>query len=586
MSRTHPRIHLRLDSVSIHYEDRNVLSSISLTVSAGERLALIGENGSGKSTLLGIAAGERMPDTGTVSALGPGGASRVGFLPQEPAFEAGETVRMALDRSVAPITAAAHRVDWMAAALAEQPGDDAVAGEYADALAEAERVGAWDIDARIDTVLAGLGLGALPRAQHVRELSGGQRARLALALVLVSRPEVLVLDEPTNHLDDSAVGHLTGVLRGWDGPVLFTSHDRRFLDEVATSIADLDPSPRQTLSGEPENAHPGDGLTRFTGTYSAYLRERDAERSRWERRYRDEQAAIAKLRAGLGEQRIVGHDDWKPRTETRAAQKFYADRNARVVARRVNDERSRLDDLLARQVRRPPQPLRFSGPALAGSAEMIPRSAVHGDLDDPWLTVRDAAVPGRLAPTSFTVRPGEQLLVTGANGAGKSTLLRMIAQGNEGSVDSVTLAAGVGVGMLGQELLAWPESVSKSRRTAEEHYAAVVGVDCAEATPLTHFGLLSMGDAARPLAVFSVGQRRRLELATVLAQPPEVLLLDEPTNHFSLTLVTELERAIKGYPGVVVVASHDRWLRERWSGARVHLTSDSPQSIPSRPGKS
>src|SRR5699024_587007 len=193
---------------------------------------LIGENGSGKTTLLRILAGHLHPDAGTVSITAPGRTPRVGLLHQEVPFAAADTVAEALEEAVAPVRQAVADVDAAGARMARAPGEEAAAEAFATALENAERLEAWSLDARVEAMLAGLGLADLPRDRPTGALSGGQRARLSLAWLLLSGPDVLLLDEPTNHLDDAAAAHLQQVLTTWPGPVLLASHDRAFLDET------------------------------------------------------------------------------------------------------------------------------------------------------------------------------------------------------------------------------------------------------------------------------------------------------------------------------------------------------------------
>ncbi|WP_376721353.1 ABC-F family ATP-binding cassette domain-containing protein [Nocardiopsis alba] len=551
-----------------------MLTDVSFVVSSGDRVGLIGENGSGKSTLLRVATGLLSPDAGTAHVVGGrDGTSAVGLLHQEAPFALSMTVDEAIETAVAPIRAAVAAVDHSAQALAEAPQDSEVERAYAHALDVAERLDAWSVDARISTMLVGLGLASVPGERRTGELSGGQRSRLSLAWLLLRDPDVLLLDEPTNHLDDAATEHLRRVLLGRRGPVLLASHDRAFLDEVVTSLVDLDPAPiPHRLADEVREDGPGSGIgvTRFSGTYSDYLVSRSEARLRWERRYRDEQDELRRLRAGVQDGQQVGHANWRPRSEVRMAQKFYADRNAKVVARRVNDARARLETLEKEQIRRPPEELAFAGLTASGVL-----SVTSPDDDGPLLTASDVHVPGRLAPVSLALGMGDKLLVTGANGAGKSTLLRLISGCLAPVSGTLNLFSGARVGLLGQDVTIALAHEDGSERTVSEAYTEAVGAERAERTPLSTFGLLSGRDEHRPVGALSLGQRRRLELAILLADPPELLLLDEPTNHLSLPLVTALERAIGEYPGTVVIASHDRWIRERWAGARLDLEAES-----------
>lgn len=561
--------HLRIDGISVSFADRRVLTDVSFVVSSGDRVGLIGENGSGKSTLLRVIAGLLEPTAGTVNINAPGSTrARIGLLRQEPPFGWKDTVADALESAIAPARQAAVAVSELGSAMAENPTDERIGDDYARALETAERLGAWDIDARITTTLAGFGLAEISLARPTGQLSGGQRGRLALAWLLLSTPDVLLLDEPTNHLDDSATDHLARMLTSWGGPVLMASHDRAFLDEVATSLIDLDPSPiPHSVANSLIDDGPGSGIgvISFTGTFSDYLTVRAEARKRWEQQYRDEQAEAQRLRATVKNQQTVGHADWKPRSDMRMAQKFYADRNAKVVSRRVNDARARLKELERHRIGKPPAELAFRGLTVAGS------SLGNGPFE-PVITAVNAGVERRLAPTSLNISRGEKWLLTGPNGAGKSTLLSLLSGRLAPTTGSVAHSGRDRVGLLAQEtVIADPNKRGKAR-TAREAYVDLIGLERAQQTPLDTFGLIAGRDQNRPLEMLSVGQQRRLALAVLLADPPDILILDEPTNHFSLSLVTALEDALIDYPGTVVIASHDRWLRKGWKGMHMSLT--------------
>ena len=594
-SSPHRGAHLRLDGISHSFGSHRVLTDITLTVPAGSPVGLIGENGTGKSTLLRIAAGHLAPDSGAVAAHVPGGAARIGLLHQEPPFTAGTAVGDALEDAVAPLRAAAAAVDASAAALARRTGDAQAAAEYDSALERARRLDVWSVDAHVEATLAGLGLAGIPRDRPTGDLSGGQVARLSLAWLLLSRPDVLLLDEPTNHLDDSAARHLTGALRSWSGVVLLASHDRAFLDATVGHLVDLDPSPLPhaltgVLTGGDVGA--GVGVTRFTGSYTDYVLARLDAQDRWEKQHRDEQEELSRLRAAVADSGTVGHAGRGPRTEARSARKFYADRNAAVVSRRLRSARARLAELEAEQIRKPPAQLWFRGllagsragsarraqtetagrgagaahPVRAGAGRVV---AASGAV----LTASAVAIDGRLAPTSLTVGAGEKWLVTGANGVGKSTLMSVLASRLEPSSGSVHRARGIRVGFLAQSTELPDPHGEGWGRSASQVYADGVGQELAARVPLSTFGLIAGRDENRPVGELSGGQRRRLVLAIVLADPPDVLLLDEPTNHLSLLLVTQLQAALPDYPGAVVVASHDLRLREGWTGRRLELPS-------------
>ncbi len=399
-------------------------------------------------------------------------------------------------------------------------------------------------------MLAGLGLDGIPRSRRLDEVSGGQRSRFALAALLLERPDALLLDEPTNHLDDSAVAFLRGELESWRGPVLFASHDRAFLDEVSTGLIDLDAG--RSALGE------GGGVTLFGGSFTEYLAEKELERERWERQFADEQDELKRLKYDVDVgARQVSHRRG-PTDNDKFITKFKQARTEGAISRRVKNARGRLDELRENQVRKPPALLSFSG---------IPTGSHALGEGSSLVAVTDARVAGRLHVARVMIEPETRLLVTGANGAGKSTLLHTIAGDIPLDEGTVARRRGLRVQLLEQDV-----AFARPDRSPRALYEAAVGERRAEQLSLTSLGLLAPRDLDRPVGMLSVGQQRRLALALIIARPPHLFLLDEPTNHLSLQLATELEEALGGYPGAVVIASHDRWLRRRWAWERLELT--------------
>ena len=556
--------HLRVEGLSKSFADRRVFTDISFVVPQDDCVGVIGENGAGKSTLLRIIAGHLSADAGQVEIFHHDTVQpAVGLLSQQPSFAASETMEDVLETAVAPLRAAVCEVDDAAQALADRPHQEAAMVRYTEALDRAERFAAWDVDAHVNRMVAGLGLADIELLAPVGQLSGGQTARLALASLLLSAPDVLLLDEPTNHLDDDGVDFLSGLVSNWRGPALIASHDRAFLDHTVRSLIDLDPAPQPHQLNEAQDQLTTRGITRFTGTYSDYIQHRRDARRRWQNQYDQEQAQLKRLRAAVDQNQVVGHEDWKPRTEIRMAQKYYADRNAKVVARRVNDARSRLRELEQSQIVKPPRELSFQGLDAAYT------TGPHYAPDEELIRATQVASTHRLAPTSLAITANDRLLITGPNGVGKSTLLAIMADKLAPDYGTIMRKPGLSVGLLTQE----SDFSAFAGQTVQAVYEQSVGLTVAEATPLTTFGLLHPRDHTRSIDSLSVGQHRRLALAIILADPPEVLMLDEPTNHFSLPLVTELEASIEHYPGAVIVVSHDRWLRNHWNGRTQHLTN-------------
>lgn len=537
---------------------RRVLDGVSLTAAPGHRIGLIGENGTGKTTLLRVLAGVDEPDAGTVTR-----PPDVGFLHQEMPFTPSATIATVLDDALREARADLAELDRIGTALATAPEDaeehDRLLAAYGEVLERAQDRDAWDADRRARTVLDGLGLGAIPHDRTLAALSGGQRGRLALAAMLIRRPGALLLDEPTNHLDDAAAAFCEEQLRAMPGVVVLASHDRAFLDAVCTDVVDLDPAV--------------DGPVRHGGGYTAYLTAKRAEAQRWRRRYDEEQAQLAELReAAAVTGQHVAHGR-APRDSEKMGYGHTAGRVQNQISRRVRDATRRLEVLDRQQVAAPPEPLRFHPPA-------TPSAFAAGVGDEPVVTVRLVEVPGRLRVDHLVVTADDRLVVSGPNGAGKSTLLAVLAGRLHGS-GTVRRRPGLRVGLLTQDTV-----FDHPQRTPRSVYAAVVGPERAEVVPLSSLGLLASADLDRPVADLSVGQRRRLALAVLVADPPELLLLDEPTNHLSPTLCDELEEALHAGPGAVVVASHDRRLRARWPGRELPLTPNPPppssSSLPPR----
>ncbi|GAA4856118.1 ABC-F family ATP-binding cassette domain-containing protein [Actinomycetospora corticicola] len=513
---------------------RPVLDGIDLTVAPGTRLGLIGENGTGKSTLLRLLAGVDRPDAGSVRV-----PADLVYLPQEPAADATSVGRM-LDDALRPLHDAVGRLEELAARMAA--GSD-VGAEYDAVLAWAVAHDAWDADRRAEVTAATLGVADLDRSRPVGTLSGGQRTRLALAAALVRRPAALLLDEPTNHLDDQALDLLERSLVDLPGVVVAASHDRTFLDRVATELYDLDAGVLGT---------DGRGGRRFGGSFGEYLAAQADSRRRWEETFAAQQEEIAALRdrtrvdlrsvaAGRG-----------PTDNDKFITKFKGAGVERARARRVHDAERRLEVAEREALPKPPAPLRFEAPPTDAGATV---------------SVRGLRVPGRLRLERLDVGTGEKLLVTGPNGAGKSTLLDVLAGELRDGVEGSVQVRARRVALVRQD-----PTFARPDLSARETFAAAVGAEVAGAVPLGSLGLLHPRDHGTAVGALSVGQRRRLSLAVAVAVRPDLLLLDEPTNHLSLRLGGEIEAAVAAAAATVVVTSHDRWLRSRWSGPTLDLT--------------
>ena len=555
--------------VSFSYGATPVLGNVSFTCGPADRLIVVGPNGIGKSTLLALAAGRLQPDSGTIT--GPA-LSATQLVPpihrpaatwSEPGVPlasrpplAGDresrTVAQLIDAATSGTRGLAARFDFLTEHLARDPSprDEA---EYDRVLAAMITRDAWTIDTRLEQTLEALGLGGVDRSRALASLSPGQRARLRLALVLVERPNALILDEPTNHLDADGREYLTRAIDDWQGPVLMTSHDRAFIERTATALLDLDPTPWRALAiskGEPACF----GAYRVGGSYSDYLRDKAAARSRHVAIYAEQQAMKRRLAAHQRDSAVVGHARFKPRTETRMAQKYYADRAQATSTRRINDDARRLSVLAAREVPKPRyDESAFSFPHASGTT--TGGTPPHPRAMGIALAVRGASVEGRLAPTSFEARYGEHILVAGPNGSGKTTLLEWIARGApSGAHGCIDAAPGV---VLVPQVLPRPGDPL----IPEDAWHLGIG----EAGK----GFVPPAAWNRPLGELSAGNQRRAQLAFAARANAQILVIDEPTNYLDLNALESLEETMREWEGTLVISTHDEWLITRWWG-RLH----------------
>jgi macrolide transport system ATP-binding/permease protein len=503
---------------------RTVLDGLDLTVTSTTRLGVVGENGRGKSSLLGVLSGDLHPDAGTVRRTGT-----LAVADQELPVPAEATVGDLLDVELAAEHAAVAQVQDAARALAAgAPGADE---DYARALTTAQALDAWDADRRVDLALQALGA-VTDRSRVLATLSVGRRYRVRLACLLGTVHDLLLLDEPTNHLDAAGLAHLGAALREFRGGVVLVSHDRRLLGQVVDTVLDLDPS--------------RDGRPRWYGGGMAGWRAgRTAERSRWIHDHQEQLAEHARLDDDLARARSRLVDGWRPEKGTgKHTRATRAPGIVRSVHRRQGElERHRLDV--------PEPPLTLSVPELPA-------------LPGPELVrAEGVTVTGRLPrPVDVALGSGDRLAVRGPNGVGKSSLLQVLAGALIPDTGSRTAVPGLRIGLLAQE------GPRPENRCAQEVYEqelvrlVLAGrLDESEVLPLSELGLLAAQDRRRPVTELSAGQRRRLDLALVLAARPHVLLLDEPTNHLSMVLVDELTEALAATAASVVLTTHDRQLQ-------------------------
>ncbi|HZI37587.1 MAG TPA: ABC-F family ATP-binding cassette domain-containing protein [Acidimicrobiia bacterium] len=488
---------------------RVLFSDVTVTLSPGRRVALVGGNGTGKTTLLEILSGEQRPDSGTVTRPS---TLTTAYLPQD-RTEApdGSALDEAL-RGAGSIVDLAQRIDELHHAVAATSGaeHDRLLRELGDAQTAFEQHGGYAIEAEAHRVLAGLGFTDTDRRRPLSELSGGWRMRAALARILVARPDVLLLDEPTNHLDVDSVAWLEAQLASFPGALLFVSHDRDFIDGVANRVLELS-------NGK---------VSEFVGGFVEYVAQRE------ERIAQLQAAAANQARQVAVTERFVERFRYKA-TKARQVQ-------SRVKALEKLDaiEVPTLSEVRARfQFPEPPRV-----------------SRVVAELENVTAGYDDEVV---LRKVNLVVERGMRIGLVGPNGAGKTTLLRLLLGEIPALSGRVSLGANVEVGRFAQHQV---EVLRLEKSVVDEFRASVP--EKAGKNLRTYLGAFGFsGDAVeRKVGDLSGGERTRLALGKLMIEPHNLLVLDEPTNHLDLPSCDLLEDALRAYAGTILLVTHDRAL--------------------------
>ncbi|MFF4812353.1 ABC-F family ATP-binding cassette domain-containing protein [Micromonospora chersina] len=508
--------------------DRLLFTDLDLVVAPGDVVGLVGVNGAGKSTLLRTLAGLQPLEQGSVALNPP--AATVGYLPQEPERRPGETVRDFLARRTG-VTAAQAALDAATEALtAGTPGaDDA----YATALERWLDLGGADLDERAEQVAAELGL-RVDLEHPMTGLSGGQAARAGLASLLLSRYDVFLLDEPTNDLDLAGLDRLERFVTGLRAGTVLVSHDREFLTRTVTRIVELD-------------LHQGQ-VNHFGGGYAAYLEEREVARRHAREEYEEYAGTRAQLEARARTQRSwmekgVKNARRKATDNDKIGRKFRSESTEKQAAKARQTERL-IERLEVVEEPRKEWELRMEIAAAprAGAVVAALRGAVvrRGDFT--------------LGPVDLQIDWADRVAITGANGSGKSTLLAALLGRLPLDEGHAALGPGVVVGEVDQ---------ARGLFLGDQPLLDAFGAAVPEQSPadvrtlLAKFGLRA-DHVLRPAATLSPGERTRAALALLQGRGVNLLVLDEPTNHLDLPAIEQLESALAGYPGTLLLVTHDR----------------------------
>ncbi|MFI5727628.1 ABC-F family ATP-binding cassette domain-containing protein [Streptomyces cyaneofuscatus] len=542
----HTVAQLRCTALTYAYGGLTVLDGADLSVSAGERVGIVAPNGTGKSTLLRIAAGDLVPDSGSVTRA-PVTATVIRLV-QERDMRDGESLSDFLARRTG-VAQAQQELDAATQLLERQsPGaDDAYAHAWDRWLA----LGGADLPERAADVAADLGLRLDARA--TRELSGGQRARLALAAVLLAQPDILLLDEPTNDLDDDGLSRLEHHVRRSRAGIALISHDRAFLAATVDKVVELDEFTRRT--------------SEYGGGWDSFVTERAAARQRAVEAYTAYEATRHQLTnaartqrewARQGAARAVNPRRQPDGDKFRKASRLAGAQNTGAAAAKAERAVQRLDSAAPEQVREPWR-LQFTiaeAGTPSGTALSLHRAVVQ----------RGAC---RLGPLTLEVGFGERVRIAGPNGSGKTTLLSALlgrlplAEGTQNTSTATRL------GEVDQA-----RALLDSERSATEIIGDTAGLDATETRTLLAKFRLGQDLALRPAQSLSPGERTRAGLALLQARGVNCLLLDEPTNHLDIEAVEQLEQAVTSFTGTLLLVTHDRRLADAVRVDRTLHVSD------------
>lgn len=520
------RVVIQLDSVSKRHGSQILFVDASLAVYRGDRVGLVGPNGAGKSTVFRLLVGQELPDAGQVN-IERGVV--LGYFDQSVGEMSGKSALEATISGAGEVADMRRELSTLEAAMADpEQADqlDELVERFGAVQARFDELDGYALESRAQEVLSGLGFDADMIAGDVSRLSGGWKMRVALARVLLARPDVLLLDEPTNHLDIESIIWLEGFLKAFGGGLVITSHDKAFLNRIATRIVDID----------------GGEMIAYSGNYDFYRQQYAQRQEQQAAQFARQQAMLAKEQAFID------------RFKARASHAAQVQSRVKKVEKIEKISPPRTRKIVEFDFRAPPR----SGDdvvELKGVSKSYGKKVIYTNL-------------------SLLVRRQERLCVMGVNGAGKSTLLKLVAGTTTPDVGEVKLGANVKLGYFAQHAMEVLDPSQTVLTTVQNTFpTANLGV---VRTLLGAFGF--SGDTVeKSCSVLSGGEKARLVLAIMLFDPPNLLILDEPTNHLDIETKETLVKALSKFEGTLLFVSHDRSFLSALSNRVIELTEVGPR---------
>jgi heme-transporting ATPase len=514
---------IRFENITKQNSHRILFFEASAALNRGEKVGLVGPNGAGKTTLFRMITGEESPDDGQVAIEKQ---VSIGYFNQDVGEMSGRSAVAEVMDGAGPISSVAAELATLEAAMGDPDPAldmDAIIERYGEVQARFEELGGYELEGRAREVLAGLSFSQEMMEADVGALSGGWKMRVALGRILLMRPDAMLLDEPSNHLDLESLIWLEEFLKGYDGALLMTSHDREFLNRIVTKIVEID----------------GGSLTSYTGDYAFYERQRALNEKQRQAQFERQQAMLAK------ELKFI------ERFKARAS-------HASQVQSRVKklDKIERFEPPKRRQV------VSFDFPPAPRSGEDV---AVMRNVHKGYgsRTIYQGL--------DFTIRRKDLWCVMGVNGAGKSTLLKLVTGSTEPDVGTVAVGGSVRMGYFSQHAM---ELLDGDNTVFESLEASFPQANQGSLRALAGCFGFSGDDVEKKCRVLSGGEKARLVMATMLFNPPNFLVLDEPTNHLDLDTKEMLIAALAAYEGTMLFVSHDRHFLATLSNRVLELTPE------------